>query len=148
LKSVKERHFKGDITFWNEVLAHPTRGGWWKARDERPHYRDAKPAVLVVGGLYDAEDLRGTVATYQAFNAQSPGADVRLVLGPWLHGGWARTDGDALGDVSFGSLARRRLRTWPRPSWRTSPTPCLALARPRDLGPVLVSRFLSPRVCT
>jgi putative CocE/NonD family hydrolase len=58
--------------------------------------------VLVVGGLFDAEDLWGTVQTYKAFDAQSPGADVRLVLGPWRHGGWARTDGDALGDMSFG----------------------------------------------
>ena len=102
LKNVNERHFKGDIAFWNEVLTHPTRDAFWKARDPRPHYRDAKPAVLVVGGLYDAEDLWGTVATYQAFNTQSPGADVRLVLGPWRHGGWARTDGDALGEVGFG----------------------------------------------
>lgn len=102
LKNVNERYFKGDIAFWNEVLTHPTRDAFWKARDPRPHYRDAKPAVLVVGGLYDAEDLWGTVATYQAFNTQSPGADVRLVLGPWRHGGWARTDGDALGEVGFG----------------------------------------------
>jgi putative CocE/NonD family hydrolase len=102
LKNVNERHFKGEIAFWNEVLAHPTRDAWWKARDPLPHYKQARPAVLVVGGLFDAEDLWGTLATYQAFNSQSPGADVRLVLGPWRHGGWARTDGDALGDVSFG----------------------------------------------
>jgi uncharacterized protein len=102
LKSVNERHFKGEIAFWNEVLAHPTRDAWWKARDPLPHYKQARPAVLVVGGLFDAEDLWGTLATYQAFNSQSPGADVRLVLGPWRHGGWARTEGDALGDVSFG----------------------------------------------
>jgi len=102
LKNANERYFKGDITFWNEALAHPNRDAYWKARDPRPRYRQVKPAVLVVGGLFDAEDLWGTVATYRAFDAQSPGADVRLVLGPWRHGGWARTDGDALGDLSFG----------------------------------------------
>jgi putative CocE/NonD family hydrolase len=101
LKNVNERHFKGEIAFWNEVLAHPTRDAWWKARDPRPRYRDVRPAVLVVGGLYDAEDLWGTLATYRAFDTQSPRGPVRLVLGPWRHGGWARTEGDALGDVSF-----------------------------------------------
>lgn len=106
LSNVNERYFKGSITFWNDALAHPNRDEFWKARDPRPRYQRAKPAVLVVGGLYDAEDLWGTVATYQAFERQSPGSDVRLVLGPWRHGGWSRSDGDALGDVSF--------------SWKTS----------------------------
>ncbi len=26
-----------------------------------------------------------------------------LVMGPWIHGGWVRTDGSSLGDISFGS---------------------------------------------
>jgi putative CocE/NonD family hydrolase len=102
LANVNTLHFKGEIAFWNDLMAHPNRDAWWKVRDPRPHYAKVKPAVLVVGGLFDAEDLWGAVATYQAFNTQSPGADVRLVLGPWRHGGWARTDGDALGDASFG----------------------------------------------
>lgn len=102
LKNANEKYFKGDIAFWNEALAHPNRDEYWKARDPRPRYAKVKPSVLVVGGLFDAEDLWGTVATYRAFESQSPGADVRLVLGPWRHGGWARTEGDALGDVSFG----------------------------------------------
>lgn len=106
LSNANEKYFKGEIAFWNEALAHPNRDEYWKARDPRPRYKQAKPAVLVVGGLFDAEDLWGTVQTYKAFDAQSPGADVRLVLGPWRHGGWARTDGDALGDMSF--------------SWKTS----------------------------
>jgi uncharacterized protein len=102
LKNANEKYFKGEIAFWNEALAHPNRDEYWKARDPRPRYAKVKPAVLVVGGLFDAEDLWGTVATYRAFDSQSPGADVRLVLGPWRHGGWARTDGDALGEMSFG----------------------------------------------
>lgn len=102
LSRVNERLFKGEVAFWNEVLAHPTRDAYWKARDPLPRYQRVKPAVLVVGGLYDAEDVWGALATFKAFDSQSPGADVRLVLGPWRHGGWARTDGDALGEVSFG----------------------------------------------
>ena len=31
----------------------------------------------------------------------SPAATNRLVMGPWIHGGWARGEGDKLGDVPF-----------------------------------------------
>ena len=101
LSNVNARYFKGEIAFWNDVMAHPNLDAYWKARDPLPSYRGVKPAVLTVGGLFDAEDLWGSLATYHAFDSQSPGADVRLVLGPWRHGGWARTDGDKLGDIGF-----------------------------------------------
>jgi putative CocE/NonD family hydrolase len=102
IKNVNERHFKGRIAFWNDLMSHGTRDSWWQARDPRPHYRDIRPAALVVGGLFDAEDLWGTVATYRAMETQSPGGNVTLVLGPWTHGGWSRSDGDSIADLSFG----------------------------------------------
>ncbi len=101
LANVNARHFKNAIPFWNDVLAHPTYDAWWKARNPLPFYKVSSVAVLTVGGLFDAEDLWGAFATWRAFATQSPKADVRLVMGPWRHGGWARTDGDKLGDVSF-----------------------------------------------
>jgi len=103
LSSANERHFKGEIGFWNDLMAHGTLDDFWKARDPLPRYRDLKPACLVVGGWFDAEDLFGTLATYRAIERQSPGAQNSLVMGPWKHGGWARTDGDSLGDISFGA---------------------------------------------
>jgi hypothetical protein len=71
----------------------------------------AKPAVLTVGGFFDAEDLWGSLETYKAFETQSPGAKNHLVMGPWRHGGWARSDGDKLGALSF---AQKNLRAVPR----------------------------------
>jgi len=105
LSNAKAKYLHDDVAFWDEAAAHPNRDGWWKARDPRPFYKNVKPAVLTVGGWFDAEDLWGTLETYRAFERQSPGADVSLVMGPWKHGGWARTDGDRLGDVSFGQKA-------------------------------------------
>ena len=90
------------IPFWNEMLSHPTRDEWWRARDPRPYYKSVKPAVMTVGGLFDAEDCFGALETYRAFEKQSPGAENMLVMGPWNHGGWARNDGDHHGDVTFG----------------------------------------------
>lgn len=90
------------IPFWNEMMAHPTRDDWWKARDPRPHYKNVRPAMLTVGGWFDAEDCFGALETYRAFERQSPGAENTLVMGPWSHGGWARSDGDRHGDITFG----------------------------------------------
>jgi putative CocE/NonD family hydrolase len=101
LKNANSKYMEGKIAFWQDLLAHPNRDAWWQARDPRPHYKDIAPAVLVTGGWYDAEDLWGSLQTYQAMNRQSPRGRVSLVMGPWSHGGWARTDGDVLGDVSF-----------------------------------------------
>jgi uncharacterized protein len=90
------------IPFWNEMMSHPTRDDWWKARDPRPYYRSVKPAMLTVGGWFDGEDCFGALETYRAFERQSPGAENTLVMGPWSHGGWSRSDGDRHGDVTFG----------------------------------------------
>ncbi|HET6201703.1 MAG TPA: CocE/NonD family hydrolase [Planctomycetota bacterium] len=103
LSNAKARYFSDTVPFWDEMLAHPDDDDFWKARDTRPHLKEIRPAVLTVGGWFDAEDLFGALATYQAIERQSPGAENRLVMGPWPHGGWSRSDGDSLGDVRFGS---------------------------------------------
>ncbi len=91
------------IAFWTEMLEHPTFDAFWQARNLRPHLKDVKPAVLTVGGWFDAENLFGALQVHKALQAQSPATDARLVMGPWVHGGWARGKGDRLGDVRFGS---------------------------------------------
>jgi putative CocE/NonD family hydrolase len=58
--------------------------------------------VLTVGGWFDTEDLYGPLKTYQAVESNNPGIENVLVMGPWFHGGWVRTRGEALGAVSWG----------------------------------------------
>ena len=84
-------------------MEHPNYDSYWQARNTLPHLRNIKPAVMTVGGWFDAEDLYGALNTYKSIEKQSPGAYNILVMGPWFHGGWARSDGDLLGDVRFGS---------------------------------------------
>jgi uncharacterized protein len=63
-----------------------------------------KPAILVVGGLFDAEDCFGAWNLYRAIQQKSMVTDNHLVMGPWSHGGWGgRSDGSFLGNVRFGS---------------------------------------------
>jgi putative CocE/NonD family hydrolase len=91
------------VPFWNEVMEHPNYDAWWQARNTLPHLRNIKPAVMTVGGWFDAEDLFGALNTYKSVEKQSPGAHNILVMGPWFHGGWSRGDGEGLGEVRFGS---------------------------------------------
>jgi len=103
LSNINEKHFKNDIAFWNQITQHPDYDEFWQARDLRRHLKNIKPAVMTVGGWFDAEDLFGALNTYKVVEKNSPGADNMLVMGPWFHGGWARGDGSALGAVRFGS---------------------------------------------
>ena len=108
LRNVKAKYFGDSIKFWNDLMAHGTYDEFWKARNIRPHLKNVKPAVMVVGGFFDAEDTYGTLATYQAIEKQNPGADNKLVMGPWFHGGWVRSKGDSFGDINFGQETSTR----------------------------------------
>ena len=95
--------FLGDsIAFWNEIAAHPNYDDFWKKRNILPHLKDVKAAILTVGGWFDAEDLYGPLSIYRTIEENNPEIDNMLVMGPWRHGGWARTDGTSLGKVWFG----------------------------------------------
>jgi len=56
---------------------------------------------MTVGGWFDAENLFGALETSKRVEATSPETTNILVMGPWRHGGWSRSDGDALGPVKF-----------------------------------------------
>jgi uncharacterized protein len=102
LKNADPKFYKGQVAFWNEVMSHGNYDEWWKARNIRQHMRNIKPAVLTVGGWFDAENLFGALETYKAAETNSPPKHNHLVMGPWVHGGWSRGgSGDKLGDVSF-----------------------------------------------
>jgi len=103
LSNANAKYFHGGIPFWNEVLAHGTYDAFWQQRNLRPHLRNVKPAVLTVGGWFDAENLFGSLELFKTLQAQSPSTENRLVMGPWHHGQWERDPGERLGDVHFGS---------------------------------------------
>jgi putative CocE/NonD family hydrolase len=91
------------IQFWTDMMNHPNRDAWWRARDARSGIKDVKPAMLITGGLFDAEDGYGAWNTYKALVKKSPATVSKLIIGPWYHGQWASNDGTHLGHVQFGS---------------------------------------------
>jgi putative CocE/NonD family hydrolase len=103
LPNINKKYFHHKIPFWDEMMEHGTYDDFWKARNSLPHFYNIKPAVLVVGGWFDAENLYGALETYNSIEEKNPGSKNYLVMGPWIHGGWVRTDGSSLGNVRFGS---------------------------------------------
>jgi putative CocE/NonD family hydrolase len=91
------------IAFFRELYDHPNEDAWWKARNARVAQFHIKPAMLITGGVFDAEDCFGAWNLYKAIRKQSPETNARLVMGPWYHGQWSTVDGTHLGNIEFGS---------------------------------------------
>lgn len=101
--NAEKLYFKGEVPTWTEFMKHGTYDEYWKSRNVPQHMNNVTPAVMTVGGWFDSEDPWGAVNIYRAIETKNPGASNMLVWGPWLHGGWARMDGDTLGYAHFGS---------------------------------------------
>ncbi|QCR24803.1 X-Pro dipeptidyl-peptidase [Pontibacter sp. SGAir0037] len=97
------KYLNNKVAFWNEMAAHPNYDKFWQDRNLLPHLKNLKgTAVMTVGGWFDAEDLYGPLKIYQTIEKNNPKLQNMLVMGPWVHGGWARGDGSSLGAVHFG----------------------------------------------
>jgi len=94
---------QGKGALFDDQMRHNTYDDYWKARNLAPHMKNIHCAVLTVGGWFDAEDLQGPFSTFQAIDEKNPGIFNALVVGPWVHGGWARYDGNYLGRADFAS---------------------------------------------
>ncbi|MBD0779541.1 CocE/NonD family hydrolase [Maribacter sp. ANRC-HE7] len=95
LKHITEKYHY-DNFFWKQVVEHPNYDGFWQKRNILPHLKNVKPAVMTVGGWFDAEDLYGPLNIYKTIEATSPKAKNTIVMGPWAHGGWARENGKTI----------------------------------------------------
>jgi uncharacterized protein len=92
---------KPDYVMWKDTISNDTYNDFWQSRNIAAHLKNIKTSVLTVGGWFDAEDPQGPLTTYRSIKASNPGIYNGLVMGPWVHGGWARNDGERIGMVSF-----------------------------------------------
>ena len=96
-----DKYYEGNV-FWQQLKEHPNYDEFWQKRGIIQHLDDVEPAVMVVGGLFDAEDLYGPFSTYEAIERSGDNFSM-LVMGPWSHGDWARNTGrQAVGNIYFG----------------------------------------------
>jgi len=105
LANANTKYFHNQISIWDEWMRHGNYDEYWQAQNVPKNLTHVKPAVAVmtVGGWFDAEDLQGPLKIYEAVEKNNPQTYNTLVMGPWFHGGWSRSDGENLGNVHFGA---------------------------------------------
>jgi putative CocE/NonD family hydrolase len=109
IRNFAPKYLGDSVKFWNDAFAHPDYDEFWKSRNPLSFLTNVKPAVMTVGGWFDAEDLYGTLHTYKAIEKQNP-QTVRnfLVMGPWAHGQWGTGDAKNLGNIYWGLDANEK----------------------------------------
>jgi hypothetical protein len=95
--------FVDEVPTWTDYMVHGTYDEYWQARNVPKDLRGIRHPVLLVATWFDAQDFWGPFRMYETLTAHNPDAATTFVVGPWLHGGHARTDGDVLGHIEFGS---------------------------------------------
>jgi putative CocE/NonD family hydrolase len=102
LKNGVDKYYKNNF-FMQEIMDHPNYDEFWQKRNLLPHFKNVNQAVLIVGGLFDAEDLSGPLNIYKAIQKTSPNAKSTIVMGPFSHGAWGRETGKTYhNDIYFG----------------------------------------------
>ncbi|HWO02495.1 MAG TPA: CocE/NonD family hydrolase [Blastocatellia bacterium] len=101
LADASKKYFNGEASYWQEIVDHPNYDEFWQSRSLWKFMTNVTPAVLNVGGWFDAEDPMGPFHIYRAVEKNNPNTTNVLVMGPWCHGCWARGDGDKLGNLNF-----------------------------------------------
>jgi hypothetical protein len=107
LRNANARFLHDSVEMWNRLMQHGTWDKYWQERSVLPHLKNLKPATLVVGGLFDTENMFGALHSYAAAEQHDPDNHNSLVMGPWAHGWWTRPGLDSLGEVKFRSNSTR-----------------------------------------
>lgn len=97
-----DKYYGKDDEFWQQLKEHSSYDEFWQKRNLLPHLKDIKPAVLIVGGWFDAEDLYGALNTYSTIEKNTKNFNT-LVMGPWSHGDWSQDSAkQIIGNINFG----------------------------------------------
>jgi len=103
VSNVDKKFFHNNVPTWNDYMQHGNYDEFWKKQNFLQHLSNIKHPILNVAGWFDAEDFYGPMSIYYTIEKKNPNNKSTLVVGPWSHGGWARMDGDSLGNIKFGS---------------------------------------------
>ncbi len=88
-------------SFFKDIVSHPNYDSFWQERNAASALKERKddlPAMMIVGGTFDAEDCYGPLECFRNICDRD---DAYLVLGPWAHGSWNHPDFDHLADASL-----------------------------------------------
>jgi putative CocE/NonD family hydrolase len=111
ISNVDKLYFYNSVPTWNEYMEHGDYNEYWQEQDVLQYLNNINHPILNVAGWFDAEDFYGPMSIYYTIEKKNPNNKSTLVIGPWLHGGWARMAGDELGNIRFGSKTGEYFRT-------------------------------------
>jgi len=105
LSNANKLYFHGTLPTWNDFVAHPNYDAFWQKQAFAPYFKDLTLTVpnLNVAGWWDQEDFFGPMKVYELLEKNDTKHNNFVAVGPWNHGGWARSDGTKLGNVDFGT---------------------------------------------
>jgi putative CocE/NonD family hydrolase len=103
VSNVDKKYFHGVVPTWNEYMEHGDYDEYWKRQEVLQHLNNIRHPILNVAGWFDAEDFYGPMSIYYTIEKKNPENKSTIVVGPWLHGGWSRMEGDSLGNIRFDS---------------------------------------------
>ena len=105
LSNVNKNYLHGNTPTWNDFVNHPNYDEFWQKQAFPRYFRDLKLTVpnLNVAGWWDQEDFYGPVKIYELLEKKDTDHNNYIVVGPWNHGGWARSTGRKLGNIDFGT---------------------------------------------
>jgi putative CocE/NonD family hydrolase len=99
--NLDERYLGGQVPEWRDFMRHPDYDEYWQRQNALQYLQGIEHPILNVAGWFDTEDFYGPMSIYRTVEANNPGIENTLVVGPWLHGGWASMEGDFLGCIGF-----------------------------------------------
>jgi putative CocE/NonD family hydrolase len=94
-----------DARFWRALIRHPSYDTYWERMDVRSRLGKIRAASLNIGGWYDPF-LTSTLKAFRGMVEEGGSPEARsgqrLLIGPWRHGGHARS---SAGILDFGPRA-------------------------------------------
>ncbi|HVF23852.1 MAG TPA: CocE/NonD family hydrolase [Pyrinomonadaceae bacterium] len=103
LANVNAKILNNKLPTWNDFVNHPDYDAFWKRQGFAPWLNRVTVPILNVAGWWDQEDFYGPLKIYELLERHDTQKKNFLVVGPWNHGGWSRSDGQKLGKIDFGS---------------------------------------------
>ncbi len=117
LSNANALYFHGQLPTWNNFVEHPNYDDFWQKQAVARYLDRVTVPNLNVAGWWDQEDFYGPLKIYETLEKNDAKHLNFLAVGPWNHGGWARSDGRSLGRIDFGSDTSKYFREKVQAPW-------------------------------
>jgi putative CocE/NonD family hydrolase len=118
LADLDQRSLGRKLPTWQNFVRHPNYDRFWRsAVTSSLMPKDVTIPNLIVAGWWDQEDFYGPLTIYREQRKGDAGKRIRLVIGPWNHGGWGRGESDHYGPYDLGSDTGRYFRATLETPW-------------------------------